>query len=395
MRGLNSNLRARVEKPWLVGATVLAAYGLLTAAVVVRHDVREFIHVGSRFARQSTASAEISAAARFPGVTEIGYDGQFAYYIAVDPLNARFYLDDPPYRYARIGYPLAARALALGRPSLIPYTMLLINLAAVAGGSWAIAAALARSGHLPWLALVYGFFPGLVNAYLNDVNEPMAYALAAAGVLALGAGGLGALVAGAALFGLAGLTRDQAALFPIAYIGAALASRLRSNLRLQRAAVLFGLGVLPIALFRLWLATWPVAATQHPELASAPFGGLLSIRPFLPAQYLEVLGLVLPGLACVVAASFALWRRRLDGAVLALVLNALVSDVFLQRSSWFGYFDAGRISTGVVLAALLAVPAIAAAGLRPRRWLAPAAVLWFTVVPLGLAAPHTFHVFKF
>jgi hypothetical protein len=45
-----------------------------------------------------------------------GYDGQFAYQIALRPLSAAPYLDVPAYRYQRILYPMLARLLALGRP---------------------------------------------------------------------------------------------------------------------------------------------------------------------------------------------------------------------------------------------------------------------------------------
>ena len=44
-----------------------------------------------------------------------GYDGQFNYAIAADPLHASPALDVPAYRYQRILYPLLVRALALGQ----------------------------------------------------------------------------------------------------------------------------------------------------------------------------------------------------------------------------------------------------------------------------------------
>ena len=61
-----------------------------------------------------------------------GYDGQFAYYIAVDPTSARAKLDVPAYRYQRILYPLLARALGLGQMAWIPWSLLVVNLVALA-----------------------------------------------------------------------------------------------------------------------------------------------------------------------------------------------------------------------------------------------------------------------
>src|SRR3972149_9882916 len=58
-----------------------------------------------------------------------GYDGQFAYYIAIDPAPRVVApkLDAPAYRYQRILYPLLAPALALGGPAAIPWPMLLVG----------------------------------------------------------------------------------------------------------------------------------------------------------------------------------------------------------------------------------------------------------------------------
>jgi hypothetical protein len=77
-----------------------------------------------------------------------------------------------------------------------------------------------------------------------------------------------------------------------------------------------------------------------------------------------------------------------------MALSALVFVVLLQRASWFQYTDSGRISLGLVQAALVAMPALVGAGLSRKLWPWVPAALWFTVVPLGLAAPHQFHVFK-
>src|SRR5690606_33211595 len=56
---------------------------------------------------------------------EEGYDGQFTYWIALEPrpeaVGPR--LDVPAYRYQRILLPLVARLLALGLPGLIPWTL--------------------------------------------------------------------------------------------------------------------------------------------------------------------------------------------------------------------------------------------------------------------------------
>src|SRR5258708_26316492 len=48
-----------------------------------------------------------------------GYDGQYTYYIAANPLHAAEHLDVPAYRYQRIFHPLFAGLLAFGSAPLI------------------------------------------------------------------------------------------------------------------------------------------------------------------------------------------------------------------------------------------------------------------------------------
>jgi hypothetical protein len=80
-----------------------------------------------------------------------GYDGQFTYYVAMDPRPEAVapHLDVPAYRYQRILYPLLARALALGQPAWIPWSLILISLIAQAVGTWAVASFLADHGVWP------------------------------------------------------------------------------------------------------------------------------------------------------------------------------------------------------------------------------------------------------
>ena len=103
------------------------------------------IFIGTHFINQSQASQVIRLDPSYHHVSEIGYDGQFFYYLALDPINARWYMDVSTYRYTRILYPMLARVLALGRPDLIPVTLFLINWLAIAGGSFR-SATLGRSG---------------------------------------------------------------------------------------------------------------------------------------------------------------------------------------------------------------------------------------------------------
>jgi hypothetical protein len=113
-----------------------------------------------------------------------GYDGQFAYYVARDPAAGWRYCDVPAYRYQRILYPLLAWMLALGRPEVVGWTLIALNVAALAGGTYFTGRLLAVWGVSRWYALVYGLYGGLVAGLRLDLTEPMAYGLVQAGLWA-------------------------------------------------------------------------------------------------------------------------------------------------------------------------------------------------------------------
>jgi hypothetical protein len=133
-------------------------------------DPLAFVLEGTRFTTGAPLDSE-------------GYDGQFVYQIALRPTEAMAYLDVPAYRYQRIFYPLLARWLALAQPALIPWTLPLINLAALGIGTGLAGRLLERSGTSPWFALPVGLFAGQLLALRVDLPEPLALALALGGGL--------------------------------------------------------------------------------------------------------------------------------------------------------------------------------------------------------------------
>ncbi len=183
-RRVRVSLTRTLRSPLAVVTLTLLIYSAWTVVFFVSgHDARDLTFMGLRFLRLSHASTVITIDPRYhyyPNGT--GYDGQYNYYIALDPINAHYYMDWPAYRYTRILYPLLARLLAFGQPALVPYTLLALNWLAIGGGTLVVAAWLKRRGLSPWLALVYAFYPGLFIAYQHDLSEPLAYGLVALGV---------------------------------------------------------------------------------------------------------------------------------------------------------------------------------------------------------------------
>ena len=389
--------RAARRSPVAVAVLALLVYALWTTSFFASgHDARDLTFMGLRLLSQSHASNVITIDPHYHYYPNgIGYDGQYCYYIALDPVNARYYMDWPAYRYTRILYPLAARALAFGQPTLVPYTLLLLNWLAIGGGTLVVAAWLKRRGISPWLALVYALYPGLFVAYQHDLSEPLAYGLVALGVYLHDFGGRHRLLAAGLAFGLAALARETTAVFALMYAAAALISsgqrgavwltRLRSGWR--PALTLAGWALGPLAVYKgflwLWLGSAGVPTGVLPEVV--PFRGLFELWPWNSQQIMGVLTVVAPALFCAVAALFAL-RQGVRGAQLSILLaHVLLFVVMLPYSTYYDIYSTTRVAAGVMLAALYCIPFIDQATGKNRTWLLASAGLWLALVPWVLA----------
>jgi hypothetical protein len=408
---------------------VLLVYGaILIGYLASGHDARDFIRIGRRFVLRSHASAVIQYDPHYAYMADnTGNDGQFAYYLALDPANARYYMDYPSYRYTRITYPLAARALAFGQAGLIPYTLLLVNLLAAAGGTLALAAWLYRRSCSPWLALLFGFYPGVAVVLQRDLTEVLAYALVALAVYLFDFGGRWAPLWAGLAFAAATLSRETAALFPIVYglalllrapateiapagmlkDGGTTASRIRMSAgrwataalrrvraNWRRAALLLATALAPFAAYKLFLFAWLGDFGTRPDLAPhlVPFSGLFFLWPWQYQQIVVVVAVIVPALICAGMALWALARRAWTVEIWSLLLNIQVLVVMLAPTSYFIYSGTGRITTGVIVAVLLAVPTFDALTGGNRGWLIACAAWWLLGIPAVTAVALLLHV---
>ncbi|MGZ3714053.1 MAG: hypothetical protein ACXVA4_01420, partial [Ktedonobacterales bacterium] len=319
-------------------------------------------------------------------------------FIALDPVNARYYIDRPAFRYARILYPMAARLLAFGQSALIPYTLLLLNWLAVGGGTLLVALWLQRRGRPAWLAIVYGLYSGMLIAYQRDLTEPLSYGLVALAIYLFDFGGRRRLVWSGLAFAGALLARETTVVFAGLYGIAPLFSSLTAGdttaiLRGWRdrllasicagwrnAAILLSVAFAPYLLYKLFLLLWlgspGVRADLSPQLI--PFGGLLVYWPW-PTLGWTIATLVVPALICAVLGLLALRRQPFSVEVWALLANVLFFIVMLPPLDYVDYQGTSRITTGVVLAALLCVPAFDPLTGRHRWWLSICGALWITI----------------
>jgi hypothetical protein len=379
---------------WTVASVALGLYLLWTTAYVASgHGTQDFIVLGSTFIRQSAASSLIRYNPSYHYTDRLGYDGQFCYFIALDPVHAHFYMDWPAYRYTRILYPMLARLLALGQPILIPYTLVLINLIAIAAGTLAVAAWLRRRGRSPWLALIFALSLGMFVDFNGDLTEPLAYALVALAIYLLDFGGARHLLWAAVCFALAILTRETTAVFAVLYgLALVLAGATRQTWRATVAAnwrptaTLLGIALVPFALYKLFLLVWLGDLGVPPDMRFevVPFAGILAHWPWEGHQVIIVETVILPALICAGMGIWALARRQWQVEVVTLLANVLLFVVLLPAASYTDHFAAARITIGVILAALYCVPAFDELTRGQRLWLLAATSLWMVFVPLQM-----------
>jgi hypothetical protein len=185
--------------------------------------------------------------------SQIGYDGQFFYVQAVDPLlrdRARSALEatNGEYRAQRVLYPAVAYVAAAGSEDGLPWAMLLLNVAAALAATVAVALFARSRGSSGWWALAVGLSPGVVLAVLRDLSEPLAVAGLVGGLVAwrmrrpwLAGGALTAAV----------LAREVMVLAVIAIAVEALWRRLRRGDRHVAADALRAC-VVPLSAFVAW-----------------------------------------------------------------------------------------------------------------------------------------------
>lgn len=287
-----------------------------------------------------------------------GYDGQFTYYLAVDPDPATVgpRLDVPAYRYQRILLPLLGRLLGLGNPTLIPWSLIAVNLAAHWLGTWAVCGLLAGRGVREWFGLSYGLWVGLVAPVGIGLAEPLAYGLAALGLLL--ALDRQRLVLGVAALGLAALAKETTLIF--------LAALLVAELSGQRRRSLLGAGAAAAAAYLIW-QLWLLATFGSLGIGSGgalatefewlPFMGLLrigSVSTAALALYLAIFGpsVVLPASWGVVRTA-ADWLRGHRGVELYALLAHGLATMALPFSTFREWLGVVRFVDGLVLAVLL------------------------------------------
>lgn len=356
----------RLFSPWLV-ATALCVLYVAIIFFANGHDPLVFVTLGTEFSEQDSSGTE-------------GYDGQFVYFIAQDPTGAAEYIDVPAYRYQRILLPILARLLAFGIPQLIPWTLLLVNIIALASSTYLLQQLLIKHRISPWFALVYSLFPGVLMSVRLSLNEPLAYGLV-----------IGAIWFferehpwfGYATLALAALTKETTLLFVAGFILWELLHR--RWMRIIIGSLITGL---PFAVWQVVLAL----QFGRPGVGSGgdmatpfeliPFNGLWRIytdtgnwRIFLIFAVLLIPSVVLPSLWAIWRSGKDLLNQKHDYAACLLLANAAVMP-FVPFSTFREPLGILRFIVGLVLAVVLY------GTVRHDRRVLRLSVLWLTLLAI-------------
>jgi hypothetical protein len=357
-----------------VVASVAVFYAIFVPLRLVQHDVLWFVRIGRVFVHTSHTSSYISG---LRADSRIGYDGKYYLALAGDPAHARDYMPGKAgIVYSRVGYPLVSYAAAGGSRAALPAAMLAVNLAAVLGGTLALALWLVRRRLSPWFAALYGLFPGVIFAVFFDLTEPLAFALVAAGFLLLTRPAPRRIAGAAAIFAFAALTRETTV--PFALAAAACVAFHRPRRRVQGVAFAVAACV-PLLVWRALVGAYTHEATQersHTPQWWIPFRGLWEWRPLDGEHRLILLTIVVPAVLLGLAALVLLAQRRLVIAAAVLLVNVLLVVVYLPKNVYIDYPAASRSVIGVLLAAIYCLPAVRGRGVVLRAAVGAEALAW-------------------
>jgi len=309
-------------------------------------------------------------------VPSAGYDGQFYYRLALDPVNwnktAFGITMDQSYRYTRLGYPVLAWVVSLGQHQFVPVALVAINLLGVAvmaflGGMFA-----RESGRHALWGLAFAAYFGLVISVGRDTAEPLAEACMLGGLLAYRRS---KPVLATCLFAVGAVTRETILLAPAAIAVTRLVAFARRRARPGLADLTWvvpacAYGVLELAVHFVVKGEFPLLANGDRNLA-LPFTAMVDALKFdighintahlspIDISLLEyaTLGIfVLAGLA-VLLVTTAPVHERLAFVFFVLQLGLLSSQI------WTSTFGEGRSLIEPYLMALILLLA------TPRQYL--------------------------
>jgi len=376
---------SRLDRPIVPGVIAFVAwlgFALARLQIWANGNLGKFMLLGSG-RTGFTNQAQLPSGAVISDPNAAGYDGQFYYRLALDPFNwartAYGITMDQSYRYTRIGYPILAWLVSFGQHQLVPYVLVLINLAGVAamavlGGMFA-----RESGRHALWGLAFAAYFGLVISVGRDTAEPVAEACMLGGLLAYRRN---RYLLAAGLFAFGAITRETILFAPAGIAVVRLVEMARRRARPGLADVAWfapavAYGVLEVAVHFVVKGKFPLLASTSRNLTEpgkALYDALRYAVAHISTQHLSPIDIdllewatlavfIVAGLAVIVVTTAPV-HERLAFVFFVLELPLLSSQI------WTSTFGDGRSLIEPYLMALILLLA------TPRRYLSSTYLAW-------------------
>lgn len=339
LSGVELRQRPMAPAPWLIGAIGLAIVGAVVLRVLAAAswDPTVFVAFGEADER-ITGYAESVLGRGVVVRSALGHDGKFFFVQAIDPWLTEQellteLLDRPAYRAQRMLFPVLVGFVGLADTAILPWSMLAVNLLAVAFGGWATARLALAMGGSPWLGLSFAANIGLISDVMVGGAGVVALAFAILAVLAVENR---ALALAAVWLTLAALSREIMLLFAVG--AAVLAIR-----RLGRRAIWLVAG--PFAAVAGWAIYVRVrlggdtVANDIGDLGVWPLGGIINSLPSWIDSPLDGL----TGVATLaVGAVLSIRALRTPSYIGWASIGFFAMSLLLSELVWERYFDISR-----------------------------------------------------
>ena len=340
----------RLDSPALPAAIALIAALAIVLPILSRHQWNPsvFVTAGDRYANRAEAPSNLIILRNSEG-----YDGQFYYRLAFDPLtNQRtasgVTIDIPQYRQQRILLPAIVWAFSFGRPLVVPTILLGTNIAVLSLIGWIGGRAAQGFGRNAIWGAGFALYPGFALSLARDLTEILAGCLVLAALLSLRQN---RHVVTAVWLSLAALARETTLILAAAFVIFWLFDQLRGKRHQIAQALTF---ILPFAVFVSWqivlrLRWQHFGVATAPVLLTTPFASLTryiaSISPLsFPPQRLGLLELCF--LAFFIVCVAACFRSTPTVSPVRLAwLVYIMLPIFLAWSVWWEHWSFMRVFT--------------------------------------------------
>lgn len=342
-------LSGRRHRPAVVGL-VSFVFGVLMVAQILSNvggDITVFIGFGEESVAINSYAESLLVQEPFLRGAQ-GHDGKFFFLQSLDPLYidpgpVPELLEHPLYRAQRMLYPMLAGAIGLTPPEALPWTMVGVNLFAIALGSWGTARLAVRYGASAWWGLAFTLNLGLLNELF----------ISGAGVVAFTAAVWAVVFLEDDREGLAGLWLTASVLareVMLLFVFGVVLLRWRQHGRLPKALVISPLAAPGVWALYLRLRLETGSAISDVDAIGVPFAGLIGAIPSWKESIPDLTIGVFIILLCVVLAIRVVRSPSYLGWGCA---GFIVLAILLTRRVWTHSFDITRAMAPVLTAFVL------------------------------------------